>query len=120
MIRLRVVCAAALFGLAILPAAAADRPGTYVEAYAGRAPYYVVNHGPEISGPGIMITDIALTGTDLRRSYPYIGTYDDLTKVVSTRDDYTVLPAMLDPSVRPRTRGRAPWRRKPIKARRAR
>ena len=117
MIRLCAICAA-LLGLAILPAAAADRPGTYFEAY--RTPYYVVNHGPEISGPGIMITDIPLTRTDLRLSYPYIGTHDDLTKVVSTRDYYTVLPATLDPSVRPRPRWRAPPRRKPMKVRRPR
>jgi hypothetical protein len=36
-------------------------------------PYFVVDHGPEYSGPGIFINRISWTNTDLQRSYPFIG-----------------------------------------------
>lgn len=36
-------------------------------------PYFVVDHGPEYSGPGIFISRISWTNTDLQRSYPFIG-----------------------------------------------
>ena len=117
MIRSRVVHAAVLCGLAILPAAAADRPGIYVESYAKWAPYYLVNQGPEISGPGIVVTAIGYTRTHLRRSYPYIVTYDDRTRYVATTDYYGALPATLDPAVRVPPRSRPSSRRKPIRSR---
>jgi hypothetical protein len=118
MIRLCAICFAML-GVAILPAAAADRPGTYYvkAAYVGSAPYYVVDHGPEISGPGIMITEIRLTNTDVRQSYPYIRSSGDVTRFVPTTDYYGVLPAMLDTTVRTTPRWHLPPRRKRIRSR---
>jgi hypothetical protein len=37
------------------------------------APYFVVDQGPEFSGPGITITAITWTDTDLQRAYPFLG-----------------------------------------------
>ena len=135
MIRARIICIAALLALAVTPATAADRPQnspTYIDATApaaAAAPFYVVNQGPELSGPGIMITEIGVTRTGVRRSYPFIGTYDDLTRVVAWRDYYGVMPANYAPAVKvgPRPRARARYvvrakvsHRKPAKVQRAR
>ena len=129
MIRLRIaVCAAVLSALAIATAAAADRPSRgpfFIHAPApGESPYYVVDQGPELSGPGIMIAEIPLTGTDMRRSYPFVGTADDLTPVVAT-DFYGAAPAVIVPgaTVRRQVRSRSRHgaramtaRRMPVKA----
>jgi hypothetical protein len=42
-------------------------------AYPPRKPYFVVDQGPEFSGPDIVITAITWTDTDQRRKYPFIG-----------------------------------------------
>jgi len=47
-------------------------PPAVVEVW-GPQPFYLVNHGPEYSGPGIIITEIGLTNTDLRLTDPFIG-----------------------------------------------
>ncbi|MPZ56415.1 MAG: hypothetical protein GEU91_07925 [Rhizobiales bacterium] len=130
MIRSYIVCVAVLFGLAIMPAGAADPPLSrpfYGEAPPAAewwiaSPYYVVNHGPELSGPGIVITEIGFTNTDLKRSYPFIGTVDDLTPVVVPAGHYgdPVLSARAQARMPgPRVRPAVAWR-KPAKARGAR
>ena len=92
----------ALLALSIIPAAAADRPAhapwvgpvtgpaviyaappvvavpvavphRYAVRRYARAPYFVVDQGPEFSGPNIAITEITWTETDVHRAYPYIG-----------------------------------------------
>jgi hypothetical protein len=113
--RLRLVCAAAAAALAC-PALAADYPGRHAAVYWWSGPYYIANQGPEISGPGIVITEIPFTPTGVRRHYPYIRSFRRLPHVVTTTHYYSV-PARLDPSVRPRPASRAPWRRKPIRSR---
>lgn len=130
MIRIAVT-AAVLSAFAMATAAAADRLSrspVFIHAPApGESPYYVINQGPELSGPGIMIVEIPLTGTDMRRSYPFIGTSDDLTPVVmATTDFYGAAPATYGPpatvrrQIRSRSRhGARPtaWRPKPAKQR---
>jgi hypothetical protein len=92
MIKSRIVCAAVLSALAIVTASAADRPSNW-PTFIGAAPppespYYVIDQGPELSGPGIMIVEIRFTNTDMKRAYPFIGTSDDLTRVVVPATDF--------------------------------
>ena len=125
MIKSRIVCAAVLSALAIVAASAADRPSSrpsFIDAAPPpESPYYVINPGPELSGPGIMIVEIGLTNTDMKRSYPFVGTSDDLTRVVMPATDfYGAAPAV---TVRRQVRSRARHgarsmmaRRMPVKA----
>ena len=108
MIRSLVVFASVLFMSAGTPVAAADWPGGFVMARpVGPSPYYLVNQGPVLSGPGIMIIEIGLTPTDLKRAYPFIGTSDDLTPLVATTDFYGVVPATVAPRRWSRSRAHA-------------
>ena len=128
MIGSRVIYALVLCGLSIVPAAAADppfyRPG-YIKAppaiveIRAPAPYYVVNHGPEYSGPAIMIVGFRIKDTDLRRSYPFISGYPHYAHVTTMADLYGVLPAALDPAagLPPHAVFRQKPRRKPVRAR---
>jgi hypothetical protein len=60
-------------------------PAVYVQ------PYFIVNQGPEFSGPDISISKLSYVNTDLHRSYPFIGTYDPgaATTVLSARAEAT-------------------------------
>jgi hypothetical protein len=60
-------------------------PTVYVQ------PYFIVNQGPELSGPDISISKLSYVNTDLHRSYPFIGTYDPgaATTVLSARAEAT-------------------------------
>jgi len=71
----RIACTAVLSGIAVMPAAAADLSGRYMVHRPRPQPFYLVNQGPVLSGPGISIVWIGLTKTGLRRSYPYIRSY---------------------------------------------
>jgi hypothetical protein len=119
---IRILCAAALFGLATAPAAGADLGRGYfvpAPAFFEPSPFYLVDQGPMLTGPGIMITEIGIKPTDLRRSYPYIGRYDDFTRFAVTTDFYGVPPATLDPGSRfvPHHVHRKPWRHRRVRAR---
>jgi hypothetical protein len=85
MIRSHFAVAAILLGLAVEPAAGADlHHGYFVPApppLVEPSPFYLVDQGPRLSGPGIMITEIGITRTDLRQSYPFIGSYHDFAHV---------------------------------------
>lgn len=88
----------ALLVLSVMPAAAADRPARapwvapvtgpaviyaappvavapyrYAVRHYEGAPYFVVDQGPEYSGPNITVTEITWTNTDVHSAYPYIG-----------------------------------------------
>jgi hypothetical protein len=100
MIRPRIASAAILLTLAAWPATAADwpvrRPMVYqappaVYVYAP-SPFYVVNQGPEHSGPGIMIVDLGYTHTDLKRTYPFIGRTDGIPVRFRSSDFYGITP----------------------------
>jgi hypothetical protein len=99
MIRSSVVPVAILCALAVVPAAAADYPyrGPYVDVAPVNAwavePFYVVDQGPQLSGPGIMITHIGLKWTGVRRHYPFVATYQDFARIESRPDYYGVMPA---------------------------
>jgi hypothetical protein len=97
--------AAALAGLSLTPAVAADlyvapahpRPAVFYAppayavpapaagyavwgapwryARALRTPYFLVDQGPEYSGPNITITRLRFVNTDVRRRYPFVGGY---------------------------------------------
>lgn len=69
--RSRFLWTAVLFGIASMPAAAADLGGYYYVKKAP-SPWYVVNQGPELSGPGISVAYIGLTKTGVKRHYPYV------------------------------------------------
>jgi hypothetical protein len=128
MIQSRLICAVVLTGLALAPAVAADRPlhqRAYVKAAPvmvetwGPAPYYVVDQGPEYSGPGIMIVAFRIKNTDLRQPYPYVSGHSHHPHFVATTDYYGVLPATLDPAARipPHVVYSKKPRRKPVRAR---
>jgi hypothetical protein len=68
----RLIFTAAISGIAVMPAAAADLGGYYVKHRVVAEPYYVVNQGPVLSGPGISVTYIGLSRTGVRRAYPYV------------------------------------------------
>lgn len=40
-----------------------------------RAPYFLVDQGPEYSGPNITITRLHFVNTDVHRRYPFVGGY---------------------------------------------
>jgi hypothetical protein len=70
----RIVSAAVLSGIAIMPAAAADLSSGYiVHRRPVASPFYLVNQGPVLSGPGISIIYVGLTRTGVRRAYPYVS-----------------------------------------------
>jgi len=68
--RSRIFWTAVLFGIASMPAAAADLGGYYVKA--APSPWYVVNQGPVLSGPSISVAYIGITKTGVKRHYPYV------------------------------------------------
>jgi len=67
----RIVWTAVLFGIASSSATAADLGGYYYVKKAP-SPWYVVNQGPELSGPGISVAYIGLTKTGVKRHYPFV------------------------------------------------
>jgi hypothetical protein len=68
--RSRILWTAVLFGIASMPAAAADLGGYYVKA--APSPWYVVNQGPVLSGPSISVAYIGLSRTGVKRHYPFV------------------------------------------------
>ena len=72
MTRLRTVATASLCLMTVAPAAAADLSGYYRKA---PQPYYVVNQGPVISGPGISVVSVGVTWTGVSERYPFVRPY---------------------------------------------
>jgi hypothetical protein len=127
MSRTRIVFAALATLGALGPAVAADLPPypavvappariATVGTWAAYSPYYIVNQGPELSGPGIMVVGIGITPSGLHRAYPFIGRVDDLTPLLAVRPDYYGDdPTTIHRTVRYRASG---WSRHKARARR--
>jgi hypothetical protein len=101
MIRSYVAFFSVLCALAVTPAAAADLSygPHHIPAPPVIQPFYLVDQGPQLSGPGIMIVHIGLKWTGVRRPYPFIRPYDDLTRVVEWSDHSGVMTATYEPVV---------------------
>jgi hypothetical protein len=110
MTRPRLVLAAAMLAGTMMPAAAADwpmrrvyrAPPPAVVAAPAVQPFYLVNQGPEYSGPGIHIVEIGFTDTNLRRNYPFIGRSDGIPVRFRPGDFYGITPDQIETGSIPR------------------
>jgi len=130
---IRLLCTAALSGLTIAPAVGADRSPAapmVIEGpspVVGPTPFYLVDQGPELSGPGIMVVATRMVNTDLHQTYPFIGMSDDLSPLMVTSDYYGVVPLAPAAKIWPARvrrdyhryvkRSKKKWHRKPVRAR---
>ena len=91
MLTLRIAAGLALAAFAGSQGYAADLgPPVVYEADEARepAPYYVVDHGPGFTGPGITVEKPGLESSDVRLHYPFIGLARPVVERPSWDDGY--------------------------------
>lgn len=110
--RFWMITAAALIGFAASSASAADLPlkapkVIYAGPPASRAsqPYFLVDQGPDLTGPGIRVTRLHIHHDHLRRNYPFVTSLD--IAVAEARVAHTITDPTLDqmPEGIPASRG---------------